>query len=186
VTEPRPLVTFDQSTQTFWVVKPDKIKLMHAKFKGSQYQFLGVDDIKSGRARHRLAEALSFMMGKVIRDANAAKLLWGVDFDGPVKTRLIYLKNERGRRLSEPSSKVDTIGAQLSDKQKAWLWGIERYIKEMDEVWKRGLFRLQPGSHCNTCEFRNDCKVGQQFLADVAATTAGGAPDDQQPEDKGC
>jgi hypothetical protein len=171
VKEPNPIFWWDKKTQTTWVVKPDEISMTP--------WFVGVDDTKTGKHRHRYAEIVPFMMGLVVRETKAWKAIWGVDFEGTVKTRLKYMRGADGRWLPRPEYSLDAIGDKLTRQQEARLQGITGFIREMDDAWNRGWFRVQPGDHCQHCNYRNDCPLGKKWMLDHPdpAATALQAPD---------
>jgi hypothetical protein len=168
VREPKALFHFDDATQTYWFAKPDKIRLVGE----GRDQYVCVDDTKSGRHRHRYGHLVPFMMGLVVRRSRAWEKFWGVEFNGNVRTRLVYLRGPDGRSLESAEYLVDNIRATLTGEQRTRLSGLESFIREIDETWKRGWFRVQPGPQCENCNFRSDCQLGQDWVAaQIAAHT---------------
>lgn len=168
VREPKALFHFDEATQTYWFAKPDKIRLVGE----GRSQYVCVDDTKSGRHRHRYGYLVPLMMGLVVRRSRAWEKFWGVEFNGNVRTRLIYLRGPNGKRLESAEYVVDNIRATLTGEQSTRLAGLESFIREIDETWKRGWFRVQPGSQCENCNFRSDCELGQAWVAAQIAADA--------------
>jgi len=161
IKEPKAFFHFDERTRTFWVVKPDQLRVVN----DGHSTFVGVDDTKTGRHRHRFAHLVPFMMGLVVRRSRAWEKFWGLTFNGNVKTRLVYLRAPDGSQLSRPEWVLDTIKPELNPVQKERLAGIEGYIRDIDASWDRKHFLVKPGSHCEGCDYRSDCKVGEEWLA---------------------
>lgn len=161
IKEPKAFFHFDERTRTFWVVKPDKLQVMD----DGRGQFVGVDDTKTGRYRHRFAHLVPFMMGLVVHRSKIWEKFWGLTFNGNVKTRLVYLRGPDGQQLRRPEYVLDTIKPELTRVQVERLEGIEGFIRDIDASWARGHFLLKPGSHCENCLYRSDCKVGREWIA---------------------
>lgn len=167
IREPKPISHFDEESNTLWFVKPDKLQVVETEHG----RFVGVDDTKTGRHRHRFANLVPFMFGLVVRRSRAWEQLWNISFNGNVKTSLVYLRSPDGRQLKHPEYVVDTIRAQLTEVQKHRLAGIQGFIRDIDASWQRKHFQVKPGSHCAQCEYLGDCKIGQEFLARLTAHT---------------
>ncbi len=159
--EPKPFFHYDPETRTYWYVKPDKIQVVETE----SGRFVGVDDTKTGVHRHRYANLVPFMFGLVVRRTHAWEKFWGIEFEGNIKTRLVYLRGADGKQLGRPEYVVDTIKPQLTVVQQNRLDGIHGFIRDVDASWARGHFRVQPGAHCTQCPYLGDCKIGREWLA---------------------
>lgn len=166
--EPKPFFHYDPETRTFWYAKPDKIQVVETE----SGRFVGVDDTKTGVHRHRYANLVPFMFGLVVQRSHAWEKFWGIEFEGNIKTRLVYLRGPDGKQLSRPEYVVDTIKPQLTVVQQGRLVGIQGFIRDVDASWARGHFRVQAGSHCSQCPYKGDCTVGRDWLALQSGKTA--------------
>ncbi len=165
VTEPKPMKWFDPATGITLVAKPDKMEICKDGFG----EYLAVNDRKSGKHRHRLNEALAFLMGYVAFNTNALDFKTTTrDFEGKadpcVKTRLEYLRDTHGKLMSTPYYQQNIIWSELTEQQKIWLAEINSIIAEMKAAWMARRFKLQSGPHCFGCKYSVDCAEGKKFI----------------------
>lgn len=152
--EPEPLVFYDDYTDTFWYAKPDEIAIGRDE-RGS---FLHVVDNKTTRSRHWSHVSAAFFFGLVAKGAKA------LNFSGPVKVAVRYMRDMRGEILDTPHEESAFIGRTLSVHQDQKLQGIQATIKKIDEAWADGVFSLRSGGHCKGCPFRETCPKNREWL----------------------
>jgi hypothetical protein len=150
------MVWYDASTDTFWYAKPDKREVL----RDSHGQFLNVVDQKTGKWRKRTDLVSAFFHGYV------AKMTRALDFGGPVKSIIRYLRDFQGNVLATPDEREVWIGRNLSDKQRDTLYGIQETVRRIDADWKAKSFPLVDGDHCKGCQFRHTCPINQERFAE--------------------
>lgn len=152
--EPDPLVFYDDYTDTFWYAKPDEIAIA----RDERGAYLHVVDNKTTRSRHWSHVSAAFFFGLVAKGAKA------LNFSGPVKVAVRYMRDMRGEILDTPHEEAAFIGRTLSVHQDQKLQGIQATIKKIDEAWADGAFSLRSGGHCKGCPFRETCPKNREWL----------------------
>lgn len=152
--EPEPLVMYDEYTDTYWYAKPDEMAISRDE-RGS---FLLIVDNKTTRSRHWSHFQASFFFGLVARGAKA------LNFSGPIKVAVRYMRDMRGEILETPHLESAFIGRTLTTFQDQKLQGIQATIKKIDEAWATGSFQLRSGGHCKGCPFRETCPKNREWL----------------------
>ncbi|MBS1991910.1 MAG: PD-(D/E)XK nuclease family protein [Cyanobacteria bacterium SZAS LIN-3] len=152
----RLMVWYDSYTNTFWYAQADKMEILEDR----DGKYLSVVDQKTGTYRKALDVSGAFFFGYV------AKMTKALNFDGPIKTMVRYLKDFRGQILARPFERWEWIGRHLKQEQKDMLWSIQETVKRMDADWQSGEFRLSQGNHCRGCQFRHTCPVNKEQFAE--------------------
>jgi len=99
------MVWYDSYTNTFWYAKPDKMEVLHNE-RGS---YLSVVDQKTGKWRKKTDQTCAFFFGYV------AKMTRALDFVGPIRSMVRYLRDFQGNVLKTPDEREMWIG-QLESK----------------------------------------------------------------------
>jgi hypothetical protein len=150
------MVWYDSCTATFWYAKPDKREVL----RNERGAYLSCVDQKTGKWRKRTDLVSAFFHGYV------AKMTRALDFSGPVKSIIRYLRDFQGNVLATPDEREVWIGRNLSPKQHDTLYGIQETVKRIDADWKAQSFPLVEGDHCKGCQFRHTCPINQERFAE--------------------
>jgi CRISPR/Cas system-associated exonuclease Cas4 (RecB family) len=147
------MVFHDPYTNTTWYAKPDKMDLIR---EADGRSFLNVVDQKTGKHRSRMDKIGAFFFAFVARETKA------MNFTGPVKAVVRYLKDRDGYLLPTPFETSEWIGRRLNRGQEDALQGIQETVRRMDMDWQSGEFEVRTGGHCNGCPFRHTCPANAE------------------------
>jgi len=146
------MVYFDSYTNTFWYAKLDSTDLK----KDERGVYLNVIDQKAGRYRSAM------QLSSVFFQAFVAKMSEAFGHTGPVRYAVRYLRDRFGNVLDTPEERPYWINRRLNEYQDQSLYGIQVTIQKMDQAWKTGEFRAEPGRRCSGCQFAKSCPAALQ------------------------
>jgi len=150
------MVWYDSYTSTFWYAKPDKMEVLRNE-RGS---YLSVVDQKTGKWRKKTDQTCAFFFGYV------AKMTRALDFVGPIRSMVRYLRDFQGNVLKTPDEREMWIGRNLSARQQDTLHGIQETVRHIDRQWEAKSFPTVEGDHCKGCQFRHSCPVNKEKFAE--------------------